>query len=151
MYSLANRYQVPVSTRHQVTKVIGAAALRDAASAKRVGVDYLVNTIDALEADLQAARERANAWATGDIDTLRQHARAAQHAAHLYASSWPFLQDAELEAVIAEADRRWLAAAISALEHNDVTIAALPIFMLLQPDGPLARLRARGYAVEEPL
>ncbi|MGH8175434.1 MAG: TraB/GumN family protein [Steroidobacter sp.] len=151
IHSLADRYNVPVTTRHQINRVVRNNAREDDSRAERVGVDYLLSTIQDLEADLRAARTRANAWATGDIDALRKQAEADKISAYLYASSWPFLQDGELQALLSEADRRWVDAGASALIRNRTTFAALPIFLLLRSDGVLSALRTRGFVVEEPI
>lgn len=145
---LAQSYHVPVTNDHQVTKTIDE--LPNDAAAERVGVAFLTETIDNLENDVRTARARANAWATGDIEALRAQAAADEHAADLYANSWPYLGAAELEALARETDSRWLNAAEQALRRNQSTVAILPIFMLLQSDGLLARLRERGFEVIEP-
>jgi uncharacterized protein YbaP (TraB family) len=146
---LAKAYHVPVTNDHQVTKVIDG--IPTDAAAERKGVEFLVATMANLESDLKTARLRANAWAIGDIDALRQQAAADTTTAQLYASSWPYLDDADLVALTRETDTRWLNAADQALRRNRTTVATLPIFMLLRQDGLLAALRARGYEVIEPV
>lgn len=149
LYRTAKAYQVPVTNDHQVTKVI--AGLPSGRDAERRGVAFLEATMQNLEADLQAARTRANAWAIGDIAALRAQALADTTTAQLYANSWPYLDAAELAALTAETDTKWLNAADAALRRNHTTVATLPIFMLLRPDGLLAALRARGFEVIEPV
>ena len=148
LYRMAKSYHVPVTNDHQVTKVI--AGLPSGKDAERRGVAFLEATMQNLEADLKAARTRANAWAVGDIAALRAQALADTTTAQLYANSWPYLDKAELAALTAETDTRWLNAADKALRTNQTTVATLPIFMLLRPDGLLAALRARGFEVIEP-
>lgn len=150
IYTLARNYQIPVTTDHQVNKVIDGRE-REATRTQQVGVAYLTSTIMNLEMDLQTARARANAWAVGDIDALKKQADADKNAAYLYASSWPFLQDDELHEIFAEADRRWIDAATRALTRNRTTIAVLPVFQLLREDGLLKLLRDKGFAVEAPV
>ena len=150
IYTLAERYHVPVSASHQVDTVVDESA-RDDERGQRIGVEFLIRTMDNLESDLREARVRANAWATGDIEALKKQAIADQGTQYLYASSWPYLQDSELAALQAEADRRWVNAARSALTRNSTSFAALPISMLLRPDGLLAALRAQGFTVDEPV
>ena len=149
MQRLANSYHVPVTNDHQVTKIIDAVP--SDADAQRKGVEFLVSTMNNLESDLKTARLRANAWAIGDIGALRQQAAADTTTAQLYASSWPYLSDADLAALTRETDTRWLNAAERALRRNQTTVATLPIFMLLGSDGLLAALRARGFEVIEPV
>jgi uncharacterized protein YbaP (TraB family) len=148
LYKMANAYHVPVTNGHQVTKLISGLPVDD--KAERRGVQFLITTMTQLENDLRAARVRANAWAIGDIGALRAQAAADTTTAQLYASSWPYLDDAELAALTAETDARWLSAAETALRRNRTTVATLPIFMLLRPDGLLASMRARGFEVVEP-
>lgn len=149
LHRLASAYQVPVTNDHQVTKVV--ASVPTDAEAESRGVAFLVATMKNLEADLRAARTRANAWAVGDIEALRAQAATDTTVAQLYASSWPYLSDPELAALAAETDAKWLDAAEKALRRNRTTVASLPIFMLLREDGLLARLRARGFEVVEPV
>lgn len=149
LHRLAQAYNVPVTNDHQVTKII--ANVPTDAEAQQRGVAFLIETMKNLEEDLRAARARANAWAIGDIDALRAQAAEDTNIARLYASSWPYLTDAELAALTQETDAKWLAAAEKALQRNQTTVASLPIFMLLRPDGLLAELRARGFEVIEPV
>lgn len=146
---LAKAYNVPVTNTHQLTKVIdGLPAGEDA---ERKGIEFLQSTMKNLEADVRASRVRANAWAVGDIEALRAQAAADNTTAQLYASSWPYFDDAELAALTVETDARWLSAAEQALRTNRTTVATLPIFMLLRPDGLLGALRSRGFEVIEPV
>lgn len=145
---LANEYHVPVTNDHQVTKVVGDVSMD--ADAARAGVDFLVRTMTSLEADLREARALANAWAIGDLDALRARAHNDDQIARLYATSWPFLTAEEIQALTVETNEKWLAAADKALRRNRTSVASLPIFLLLQPQGLLDGLRARGFEVDEP-
>ena len=150
IYGLARSYNVPVTTAHQVNRIIDAAG-RDDAKSQRIGIDYLISTIDNLENDLRNARTRANAWAVGDIAALKAQADADKNTADLYASSWPFLRDSELHSIIEETNRSWVEAATMALQRNRTTLAALPIFLLLRDDGLMPALRSQGFVVEAPV
>lgn len=151
VYALAERYAVPVSASHQVDKTIEWNARQDAARTERIGVEFLLKTMDTLESDLRTARLRANAWATGDIDALKAQAHRDQDLADLYASSWPFLSGEELHALQTATDTRWLVAAERALKRNRTTFAALPIHLLLDDSGLPSSLRALGFEVEAPV
>jgi hypothetical protein len=50
----------------------------------------------------------------------------------------------------AEAEKNWLDAAQTALTRNRTTFAVLSIRNVLSADGYLAKLREKGYTVEEP-
>jgi hypothetical protein len=150
IYTLANRHKVPVNTRHQLTIPITEPTAASGAKQRRVGVEYLVETMDRLEEDLLAARERANAWAVGDIDRMREQAKSDGAYAFLNAQSWPFLQGKQLQETMALADRKWVDAADAALKNNTTTFAVLPSYLIFQESGPLAALAARGYVIREP-
>ena len=51
----------------------------------------------------------------------------------------------------AEAENKLLTAIERAMNRNLATFAALPMHLLLRKDGVIARLRAAGYSVEEPV
>ncbi len=147
---LAASYRVRISTDHQVDQVITSAMLPDDKTSQKIGVDYLISTMDRLEDDLRQARSRANAWATGDIDELRQQVDADRAAAYLYASSWPFIQGKALDQLLQRADQKWIDAADTVLQQNTTTFATLPIFMLLRNDGVLSVMRQRGCDITAP-
>ena len=44
----------------------------------------------------------------------------------------------------------WITAAERSVEHNASTVAVLPMRQILEPEGLVAQLRARGYVVEDP-
>ncbi|GAB3354379.1 TraB/GumN family protein [Lysobacter tyrosinilyticus] len=104
-----------------------------------------------LETDVGRMVERGNAWAVGDVDTLRALPLGDQYQA---------CQDALMQASVAqkngignaEAEVRtaWLAAAETAIANNTSSFAVLPMSELLKPDGYLAALQAKGYTVEAP-
>jgi hypothetical protein len=113
-------------------------------------VDCLAATMTRLETDLTAMRERANAWAIGDIGALRRLAGPSQQDACIAAvTSNDRLRD-QLKSALADMDQAWLAAAEQALRDNTSTFAVLPMDELLRPDRRLAMLEARGYTVEPP-
>ena len=114
-------------------------------------LDCFAKTMGRLETDIEAMKLRGNAWAMGDIDALQSMP---------YTDQMQACSEAVLKASVVEerglGDLRerlattWLAAAEKALASNRSTFALLPLRHLLKDDGLLARLRARGYAVENP-
>jgi uncharacterized protein YbaP (TraB family) len=151
---LAKKYRVPVTTDHQIDDrmYLGPQRAEEVSrEAQKTGVEYLTRTMARLESDIKAARTRANAWATGDIEALKAQALDDQSAAYMFAYSWPFLHSEEVHELLARADANWLAAAEVALTNNTTTFAALPIYLILKKDGVVAKLREAGYTVEEPL
>lgn len=111
----------------------------------------LAQLMDALEHGLAQATARANAWATGDIDTLRSILSQTQEDSCL-----PTLDDSQFAAALGVTDieRRvrtnWIDSAKQALDKNKQTFAVLPMHELLAPDGYLSALQADGYSVQAP-
>jgi uncharacterized protein YbaP (TraB family) len=107
-------------------------------------------TLERLETDLEPMKQRAAAWAVGDIDTLQRLQSPTQEATCLDAvTSVPRLQE-EYKKVRAQAYSQWIAIVDRALAQNDVTLAILPINELLKPQGRLSQLKAKGYTIETP-
>jgi hypothetical protein len=151
---LAKKHKVPVTVDHQIDDrvYLGPQRLAEVSNdAQRNGVEYLTKTMSRLEADIKAARVRANAWATGDVQVLEAQATEDQSTAYMLAYSWPFLRNEEVNELLSKADANWLATAEVALTNNKTTFAALPIYLILKKDGLVAKLREAGYIVEAPL
>lgn len=103
-------------------------------------------TLDRLELDLGTMRNRAEAWAVGDVAALRTQSAANQETA-----CWNALgNSAQIAKLAAQFDANWLAEAKRALQQNTVTLSALPIGRLLQPNGVLEQLRQQGYEIIAP-
>jgi len=126
-------------------------AIKEFASSSLGDQECFAKTLGRIETDLPTMTARANAWATGDIEALRALPYDDQNRACI---------DAVLETSIAKKrgmdglaqriEAAWLETAEGALARNQVTFATLPISLLLKRDGYLAKLRAKGYVVEEP-
>jgi uncharacterized protein YbaP (TraB family) len=109
-------------------------------------IDCMQATLNRLESDLKEARARAEAWAVGDIAALRISAVAAQQEVCWSA----LLASPKMAALREEFDQAWMSTAVLALEGQMTTLAVVPIFEILKPNGILAQLRTRGYTIEEP-
>jgi hypothetical protein len=108
-------------------------------------------TLDRLETDLDAMRTRANAWATGDLATLRNlpyHDEREDCESAVINSE--MAQEHGLQDIKKSLKAEWLAAAETALTNNESTFAMLPMAELYKPDGYLAALEAKGYSLERP-
>ncbi len=127
------------------------AAIKEFARTGLADTDCFAKTLDRIETDLGTMRDRANAWATGDVDALRRLPVSDQYEACLAAITTTGLAQklgfGDVRARVADA---WLGAAETALANNQVTFATLPMSQLLKPDGYLAALQAKGYVVEAP-
>jgi len=114
-------------------------------------MECFTRTIERLETDLDAMKLRANAWATGDLEQMRNlpftDQRQACEAAIMSATIVESQGMKDMPTRVADA---WLAAAETALANNKSTFAVLPMSEILKPDGYLVKLAARGYKVEAP-
>jgi hypothetical protein len=153
IYELGKNWKIPVTkTAVSVPVENPRETLRDFKKSALDDVPCFTQTIDRLEKDLDMMRRRANAWAIGDLATLRQldfrDERIACNAA-VVDSKW-------LNNVKGASDMRqrvkaaWLAAAETSIARNRSTLAVLSMSELTSPDGMLTALRAKGYLVEEP-
>ena len=112
--------------------------------------ECLSATMTRLETEIAAMRERANAWAIGDIGALRKlPGPSPQNACRAALSSNARLRE-QLDEALVELDQAWIVAAERALQVNASSFAVLPMDELLRPDRRLAMLEARGYTVEPP-
>ncbi|HKE48193.1 MAG TPA: TraB/GumN family protein [Rhodanobacteraceae bacterium] len=127
------------------------AAVKEFKKGEMDDLECFRKTLDRIDSDLDAMAVRANAWATGDVATLRTLPDSDQREACIAAVTG---SDLARERGIADLPDRvesaWLDAASAALAKNAVTFARLPITDLLAADGYVAKLKAKGYAVEAP-
>jgi len=143
---LASKSKVPiVKAKLRIDDPRGALA-----EVGKIPVEAEINcmsaTLDRLETDLAAARERALAWSVGDIDVLRSRSLLQQQEACWSA----LLTSPKIAAIRRDFDQSWLDLAVDSLERYQTTLAVVPMIELFKPDGIVARMRARGYTVEEP-
>jgi hypothetical protein len=113
-------------------------------------LDCLGKTIERIETDMEPMRHRANLWSVGDIEALRALKYPDDRITCFNALfSVPQFHSEIGQAVTSMYDK-WLTAADEALTQNVSSFAVLPIAEMLQADGWLDRLRARGYSIKEP-
>jgi hypothetical protein len=150
--ALAKRYGVKeVPTSYQVVIEHPRAALQAFKSSAPHDTTCFIRTLDSIEQDMPAMKARANAWATGDLQALRELPDSERSDACVSAlASAGFAHTLGLDDVPAKQRAIWLAAARAALGSNAQTFAMLPMAELLKPDGYLAKLQAEGYEVDAP-
>jgi hypothetical protein len=145
--------------------------LKSATKLELPDLNCFIRKLDTLEADVERTRELANAWSLGRTEELQKLTRArprdellqescayvlmtalkdgtTEDAAHAKRAFDDVLWHAEQAS--AQAQINWVTAAQKALEKNRSTFAVLPVGDVFRPDGHLEKLRALGYAVEEP-
>jgi hypothetical protein len=114
-------------------------------------VECFAKTIARLETDLERMKVRANSWATGDLPTLRELAPIDNATACIaVVLNAQIMQDRGYTDWPARREAAWLSAVEQAMASNAATVAVLSIDQILKPDGYVARLRAKGYRVEDP-
>lgn len=127
-------------------------AVREFKKSSLEDVQCFSKTIERLETDIDAMRVRANAWAKGDLETIRKLVFAdggeACHAAVMNSAIMKGQPD--VQSLDARLQLAWTDAAEQALTANLSTFAVMPLKRLLDPKGVLADLQARGYQVESP-
>jgi hypothetical protein len=150
--ALATRYAIKqVSTSYEVVIEQPRAAIKAFKQAAPHDTTCFIRMLDNIEQDMPAMKARANAWATGDLPTLRRLPDSAWREACVAAlADAGFAHTLGLDDIPAKQQATWLAAARAALAGNAQTFALLPMDELLKPDGYLATLQAEGYEVEAP-
>lgn len=110
------------------------------------------NTLARLEDDIDAMRVRANAWAKGDLAAIQKISYADRDGAcdSAILNSALIQSRPGLKSVQAQVQESWLAAAEKALAANASTFATVSLKDLLDPNGFVAALQAKGYVVEKP-
>lgn len=114
-------------------------------------VECFAKTLQHLESDLDTMKDRANAWATGDIALLQELSYTDQGQACVTAIlENSAMQSQGLGNLLAQVKAEWIKAAEAALANNKSTFATLPMAELVEADGYLAALRSKGYRIEAP-
>jgi uncharacterized protein YbaP (TraB family) len=109
----------------------------------------LVETMDFIDRELPQMKKRAEAWAVGDMAALRALPRAELEPQCMELGEGTRIEQLanEEEAMFA---RDWSGIVDWLLLTHETSFTTLPVGKLLEDDGVLAGLRARGYTVEEP-
>lgn len=107
-------------------------------------------TLDAVEFQAPVLRERANAWALGDIAALRRLAGSAmaQRCREMLQDS-DFARRRGWSNLSQQVRARWLQGADGALAGHARSFATVPVSLLLG-EGYLDALAQRGYQIEAP-
>lgn len=107
-------------------------------------------TLDAVEFQAPVLRERANAWALGDIAALRRLSTSsmAQTCREMFQDS-DFVRRRGWNNLPQQVRARWLQGADAALSRHAGTFATVPVSLLLG-EGYLDALAQRGYQIEAP-
>lgn len=127
-------------------------AMRDFKKSSLEDGDCFAKTLDRLEKDLDTLRQRANAWAKGDLEAIQKLSFADREGACMSAllSSSAIKGQPGFQTIDARMKDAWLAAVEKSLAANKSTFAVLTMRDILDPKGYVAALQAKGYVVEQP-
>jgi hypothetical protein len=110
-------------------------------------VACLRSMLESLETDLDLLKDKAEAWAYGQVNELyATSARGTAKTSCFEALTTP----PELQQVFRQAGALWITEAERALNANRNTFAMLDINRLIDADGVLRTLQERGYEIIEP-
>lgn len=115
-------------------------------------VACLANTMSTLETEIAEASARANAWARGNLDEIRKLDFAEREEACFsnVFNSAVFDADPAFKNIRQAMRQKWLVNAENALASNASSFALLQIKDIIDPQGVIAALAAKGYTVEQP-
>ena len=102
--------------------------------------------LTSIETDLEGMKERANAWAIGDVEALKRfdYPDSQGNCLATLLSTPGFVEIRD------ELYSKWLSEAEHALATYETSFSLLPMRELVAADGVLAQLAARGYTVTPP-
>ncbi|HKT28976.1 TraB/GumN family protein [Dyella sp.] len=152
VFTLADKHGVKrVPVKYKLTVEHPRAALDAIKQTNLHDISCFNQTLNTVQNDMPSLTERANAWSTGDIQTLRSYAVNDRYQSCVIAVlNAEFAEELGLRDLPKRMEQSWLQAAEAALTHNTQTFALLPMEEVLAPDGYLAQLQAQGYTVQAP-
>ncbi|MCB1552781.1 MAG: TraB/GumN family protein [Xanthomonadales bacterium] len=109
------------------------------------------SVLDWLERDLERMRQKANAWAVGDVEMLRELSGESPRLACVKSViDSDMFRNRGFENLPERAREAWLEAVDQALSDHETSLAILSIEELVSGSDYLAALTARGYEVIAP-
>jgi hypothetical protein len=152
VFNLADKHGVKrVPVKYKLVVEHPRAALDAIKQTNLHDISCFNQTLDTVQNDMNDLTRRANAWSTGDIESLRSFTVNDRYESCLIAViNAEFAEEMGLHDLPKRMEQAWMKAAEAALSNNAQTFAVLPMEEVLAPDGYLAQLQAQGYAVEAP-
>lgn len=149
--ALKTRGMKPVSTEAKLTIANPRKVLKEFKGAQLADLQCFDRLLDRVENDLDMLQARADAWAAGDVATLRRLQRPEPgDDCENAVLSGAFAKKYGLDRLQSQANAKWIAEAEASLAKHRVTFATVPMSELLSPSGVVAALAAKGYVVEAP-
>jgi uncharacterized protein YbaP (TraB family) len=148
----AKQHDVPITEARVTLKIDDPkATLKEFSASALDDRECFAKTLSRIESDLESMRARGNAWAIGDIPTLRTLPQGDQYRTCLEAlAATGVAKRLNLGDLRQRVTAQWLERAEDAIAKNNSTFATLPVADLLETGGLLDKLRAAGYTVEDP-
>jgi uncharacterized protein YbaP (TraB family) len=148
----ANKSKIKITTpKIEVEIEKPRAAIKEFKKSSLADAECFAKTIERLETDLDVMRARANAWATGNVKALREMTHVDQVTACISAiMNAQMVQERGYDDLPERMAEAWLRAADEALAKNKSTFTVLSISEIYRPDGLVAKLRTRGFTLDEP-
>ena len=153
LYAIAKKQQIKITSTGMSTDIASPVkAIRAFKKSTLNDVACFTRAVERLETDIDAMRVRANAWAIGDIAVIESLKFSDRDEACSEAIMNSVVADIqpEIRTLKAQVREKWLAAAEKSLSTNKSTFAMLGMKDVLDPNGLVAAMAARGYAVEKP-
>ena len=152
IYSAADRNKVSITDTSYVLML--SDPRRAAKQFKQVAMndqECLNGILGVIDQGFSQATERANAWATGDIQVLEKILSSKQQDECLSAiGSTDFAKEIGMTDIPNRIRSSWIKAAEAALTHDAQSLALLPMNQILASDGLLNELEKDGYTVQSP-
>lgn len=127
------------------------AALSDIRQTNLDDARCLAATIDAVNTDLPRMVANANAWARGDVGAISYAALARRNTLCMDVLMSPeFSAKYGLPNITDSIENLWMREARDALQRNRITVAYVPMELLIGSGNLLDRLRSQGYTVSGP-
>ncbi|MGH8083209.1 MAG: TraB/GumN family protein [Lysobacter sp.] len=149
---IAKQHDVPITEARVTLKIDDPkAALKEFSNSTMDDRECFSKTLSRIEVDLESMRARGNAWAIGDIATLRTLPQGDQYRTCMNAlAETGVAQRLNMGDLRERVIAHWLQRAEAAIAKNNSTFATLPVGDLVESGGVLDRLRGAGYTVEDP-
>ena len=149
---LARRHGTRViGVRYELVITHAPATATTMDQSQQQGIACLDETMGMVEHDLPKLTQRANAWATGDMNTLQQLMQNSHYEPCVVAAiNGDFEHQLNIPDLPQRIETTWITAAQEALTRNKRTVAILSMDQVMAPDGYIAKLKSLGYIVRTP-
>jgi len=144
MRTLAKKHHVRV----EEIKIAGVSDVLEALKTMPPATENIcvAASLVTVESDLPRLVDRAQAWASGNVERIAK----LREPAEVDACRAALDTEVGTADLIARMRRTWLSTIETNLQTGGVTVAVMNMDMLLEPGGVLDELRAKGYEVDEP-